>query len=132
MLGEANVQTTQASEWLAELCRQFQERAATHPELGIQVAWSESHGSVDFGWGGCTLHARPDALNLRVEADQADDIERLQELVTRHVERLASGEQAAMAWSTSGEPAASPRDPRRKHLMRSFHRRARDAPSDHV
>src|SRR5438477_10189345 len=132
MLGEANVQTTQASEWLAELCRQFQERAAAHPELGIEVAWSETGGSVDFGWGRCALHAGPDVLNLRVEADQADDIERLQELVTRHIERLASGEQAAVVWSTSGEPAASPRDPRRKRLMRSFHRRARDAPSDHV
>jgi hypothetical protein len=80
MLGEANVQTTQASKWLAE---------------------------------------------------QADDIEGLQELVTRHIERLAPGAQAAMVWSTSGEPAASPRDPRRKHLMRSFHRRARGASSEH-
>jgi hypothetical protein len=131
MLGEANVQTTQASKWLAELSRQFQERAAAHPELGIEVSWSETRGSVDFGWGRCTLHADPDVLNLRVEADQADDIERLQELVTRHIERLASGEQAAMVWSSSGEPAASPRDPRRKHLMRSFHRRARSGSSDH-
>src|SRR2546423_15504877 len=103
MLGEANVQTTQASEWLAELCRQFQERAATHPELGIQVAWSESHGSVDFGWGGCTLHARPDSLNLRVEGGPAGGNEGLPELVTRHVERFASGEQAAIALGTHGE-----------------------------
>jgi hypothetical protein len=131
MLGEANVQTTQASEWLAELCRQFQERAAGHPELGIEVAWSETRGSVDFGWGRCTLQAGPDALNLRIEADQADDIDGLQELLTRHIEHLASGEQAAVVWSNSGEPAGSPRDPRRKHLMRSFHRRARGASSDH-
>lgn len=131
MLGEANVQTTQASEWLARICRQFQERAAAHPELGIEVASSETRGSVDFGWGRCTLQAGPEALNLRVEADQADDLERLQELVTRHIEHLGSSDQAAMLWSSSGEPAASPRDPRRKDLMRSFHRRARGASGGH-
>ena len=131
MLGEANVQTTQAGEWLAQVCRQFQERAAAHPELGIEVAWSETGGSVDFGWGRCTLQAGPGALNLRVEANQADDVEGLQELLTRHIERLGPDEQAALVWSSSGEPAASPRDPRRKHLMRSFHHRARGASSDH-
>jgi hypothetical protein len=130
MLGEANVQTTQAGEWLAQLCRQFQERAASHPELGIEVARSDTRGSVDFGWGRCTLQAGADALTLRVEADQADDLESLQELLTRHIEHLGSGEQAATVWSTSGEPATSPRDPRRKHLMRSFHHRARGASSE--
>src|SRR5437764_8480 len=80
MLSEANLQTAQASEWLAELCRQFQDRAAKHPELGIEVDWSETGGSVDFGWGRCVLQAGADALNLQVEADQLDELERLQEL----------------------------------------------------
>jgi len=127
MLGEANLQT--ASEWLAQTCGQFRDRAAAHPEMGIEVEWSETRGSVDFGWGRCVLQASPDALNLRVEADQADDLERLQELLTRHVERHSSSD--ALLWTGSGEPATSPRDPRRKDLMRSFHRRARDASSDH-
>lgn len=130
MLSEANLQTAQASKWLAELCRQFQNRAAKHPEMGIEVHWSETRGSVDFGWGRCVLQAGSDALNLRVEADQADDLERLQELLTRHVERHNSSDQATVLW-TSSEPTASPRDPRRKDLMRSFHRRARGASSEH-
>jgi hypothetical protein len=131
MLSEANLRTAQASELLAQLCRQFRDRAAAHPEMGIEVEWSETRGDIDFGWARCVLQASPDVLNLRVEADQADDLERLQELVTRHVERHSSSDQAAIVWTTSGEPAASPPDPRRKDLMRAFHRRARGGSSDH-
>lgn len=131
MLSEANLQTAQASELLVQLCRQFQSRAAAHPDLGIAVEWSETRGSVNFGWARCVLEASPDALNLRVEADQADDLERLQELLTRHLERHDRGDQPAVHWSSGGEHAASPRDPRRKDLMRSFHRRARGASSGH-
>jgi hypothetical protein len=71
------------------------------------------------------LHASPDALNLRVEAAQADDVERLHELLTRHLERHSSSDQPTVVWDNSGEPAQSPDEPRRKDLMRSFHRRAR-------
>jgi hypothetical protein len=131
MLSEANLQTAQASELLAQLCRQFQSRAAAHPDLGIAIQSSEMRSSVDFGWARCVLEASPDALHLRVEADQADDLERLQELLTRHLEHHSSSEQVAVLWSSGGDPAASPRDPRRKDLMRSFHRRARGASSGH-
>ena len=67
--------------------------------MGIEVHWSETRGSVDFGWGRCVLQAGSDALNLRVEADQADDLERLQELLTRHVERHNSSDQATVRWN---------------------------------
>jgi hypothetical protein len=131
MLSEANLQTAESSELLARLCRQFQSRAAAHPDLRLAVEWSETRGSVDFGWARCVLEANRDALNVRVEADQADDLGRLQELLTRHLEHHDAGDQPAVQWSNGGEHAASPRDLRRKDLMRSFHRRARGASSGH-
>ena len=95
MLSEANLRTTQASELLVRLCRQFDDRAAAHPEMGIAVECSETRGSVDFGWARCLLDAGSDALTLRVEADQAEDHERLQELLMRHLERHSRTDQAA-------------------------------------
>src|SRR4051794_3110866 len=106
MLSEANLQTAQASELLAQLCRQFQSKAAAHPDLGIAVEWSETRGSVDFGWGRCVLEANRDALSLWVEADQADDLGRLQELLTRHLESHDTGDQPTVQWSNGGEHAA--------------------------
>ncbi len=109
---------------LARIAGQFRERASAHPDLGIQVASSETRCNIDFGWGRCVLEAGPDALNVRVEADQPDDVEALRELITRHLERHSSEDQP-IAWDQSGEPVPSARDPRRKDLMRAFHRRAR-------
>jgi hypothetical protein len=124
MTSEARLDTPQADALLALIGAQFRERAAAHPELGIQVDWSEERGSVDFGWGRCMLEAGPEALNVWVEADQPDDLEALQELITRHLERHGPEDQP-IAWDLSGAPVPSARDPRRKDLMRAFHRRAR-------
>jgi hypothetical protein len=125
MLSEGELKTAQAGELLAQVCRQFRERANAQPELKVAVELSETRGSVDFGWGRCTLEADSEALHLRVEAEQAEDLERLQELLTRHVERHSSAAQTALVWDNRDEGSRSPRDPHRKDLMRSFHRRAR-------
>lgn len=124
MTSEARLHTPQANALLARIGGQFRDRAAAHPELGIQVDWSEKRGSVEFGWGRCMLEAGPDALKVSVEADQPDDLEALQELITRHLERHTPEDQP-IAWDLSGTPVPSARDPRRKDLMRAFHRRAR-------
>ena len=48
MTSEARLDTPQADALLALIGAQFRERAAAHPELGIQVDWSEERGSVDL------------------------------------------------------------------------------------
>ena len=44
LIAEAQVQTQYAVRYLAELCRQFDERARRKPELGVRVEWTETDG----------------------------------------------------------------------------------------
>ena len=121
MLSAGRLESPQSKQLLAQVCGQLQERAATHPELGIAVELSDTDGTVDFGWARCNLQATPDALEIRIEAPDADDVDRLRELLTRHLDRHGAGER--LVWDGGESPA--PDDKRRKDLMRSFHRRAR-------
>lgn len=85
---EARVPTDRASRYLAQLCRHLGEMGRMHgallahagarmPEVR-QVEWSDDAGVVLFARGTCTLHATPDALLLRLDADDEDALADLQ------------------------------------------------------
>ncbi len=124
MIAEAQVQTEHASRYLAELCRQFEQRAEAKPELGVHVEWTDTDGTVDFGWGRCTLRADESMLALRVEASDHDGLRQVQELLSRHLEGHGEPEPLAVTWLQDGPPAADSHADRRD-TMRAFHRRMR-------
>jgi hypothetical protein len=124
MTVEAHVHTDQASRHLVEVCRRLDERTRTDPELGVSVAWTEADGTIEFGWGRCTLCAAADTLTLRAEAADADGLRQVRELISRHLEKHADDDELTLTWWQDGTPVSDTRRSRRD-AMRAFHRRMR-------
>ncbi len=69
LIAEAHVQTEHPSRYLVQLCRHAQQAhrlshrprghdgdAQAPPEVQ-HVEWSETRGTISFGWGRCTMQA---------------------------------------------------------------------------
>jgi hypothetical protein len=119
LTAEARIQTSQPSRYLIQLCRHASSinhkilrhagRAQARPEIQ-HVEWSDSHGTLDLGWGRCTLHAEPGALTVRAEAASEETLQRLQDLIARNLERFGRREQLKVSWERPGTPAARVRE----------------------
>ncbi len=126
LTAEARVETERPSRYLVQLCRHFthqgqhlRHRRRTHlagdaqarPEAQVHVEWSETHGIVDFGWGPCTMQANPDTLTLRAEATDEEHLQRVQELVTGHLDRFSRRDHLSVNWQRPEAPQFSPAKP---------------------
>lgn len=108
LTAEANVETELASRYLGQLCRHFsnlhrhesRHDAQPRSELHVHVNWSATHGTISFDWGRCTMNANPEALTLSVEATDQDTLQRVQDLVGGHLERIAKREHLNVNWQT--------------------------------
>lgn len=109
LTAEACVQTERPSRYLVQLCEHFSHKgrflghrrpAFLTPDL-INVEWSDDHGSVSFGWGRCTVHAGPGALTLRAEADTVENLQRVQDIVGRHLGRFGRRDHLAVHWQAT-------------------------------
>lgn len=70
------------------------------PQLG-KVEWSDSTGTMSLNWGRCTLSAGPDALVLRAEATDQDNLRRLQDLMTVRLESFGRRDGLRVRWQPS-------------------------------
>lgn len=88
---KATVPTKSGSRYLQQLCK--------HWTRNLEVEFAPEHGTVRFprdargaNWAGdgiLTLTARPDALECRLDASEAAQLEALQGAVARHLDRFA-------------------------------------------
>lgn len=117
---EARIETARASRYLVQFCRHASQmgqhlhhRPRLHqgggapPEMR-HVEWSDTHGIVDVGWGRCMLQAAPDALTLRAEATDEDNLRRLQDLVAQRLETIGRHDQLIVTWQRPDAPTAQP------------------------
>jgi hypothetical protein len=115
LTAEAHVETHRASRHLVQVCRhasQMSRRAghrARHgdgehaaPEMK-HVDWTDTHGTIDVGWGRCTLEATTTTLTLRAEAADEGSLRRLQEMIGSRVEAIGSRDRLRVTWE---QPAA--------------------------
>jgi hypothetical protein len=124
MIAEARVPTEQATRYLGELCRRLDEKARANPDLGVRVAWTETHGTVDLGWARCTVSADASTLTLRAESSDGDGVRQARELIGRHLEEHAGDDELVITWWQDGKPVTDTYAGRRD-AMRGFHRRMR-------
>lgn len=125
---QARVATDRPARYLVQLCRHIDKRrrhpwsarpprphpggtngrpAHPAPQGEARAEWSGGRGAIDFGWGRCTLEADKagNALVLRAEADDAEKLRHLQNLLTMHLARFSRREPLTTAW-TPEPPAA--------------------------
>src|SRR6266498_4632290 len=119
---EATVATDRASRYLVQRCRHASQvgrhqlnRAPAHAspaqhEIPAKLAteWSESDGPISVAGATCTLRATPDALLLHAEADDDDNLLRLQEMITKNLARFSRREPLVVRWQRVDQPGGTP------------------------
>ena len=74
---------------------------------GIQTAeWSGTRGTVTLNWGRWTAEAAPGMLTLRAEAADAENLQKIQDMLTTRLENFGRREHLTIAWQSSGTPVA--------------------------
>lgn len=110
---EARIETEQSSRYLVRLCthaasmgraqghgpRVHLSEALSRGDLKLQAQWSDTHGTVTFSpWGRCEIVATTTALTLRIEAADEEQLRRIQDIVTRDLDRFSGSEQLTIDW----------------------------------
>jgi cytochrome P450 len=136
----AHVPTPRARRYLAQLGRHSRQlgRLAVHqpgrhsPDGTAPTArpaeWSDTSGIIDFGWGRCTLDATAEALTLRAEAGDPDQLQRIQDGIARRVERIGRRDRLTVTWQPAPPELAPPKPARQ--APSGPHRAATAAPGD--
>ncbi|HTR13422.1 MAG TPA: DUF2218 domain-containing protein [Roseiarcus sp.] len=86
----ADVETANASRYLQQLCKHFQHK--------LPVAFDPHAGRIEFPSGECRLEADDARLQLFLAAPDAEAMERLQDVVARHLLRFAFREDLKVDW----------------------------------
>jgi hypothetical protein len=110
-----DVATERAGRYLVQLCehlRQIGSQTSHHTAHGApaeaaephrpprlrRVEWTDSHGVIEFAAGRCRLDATDDALALTLDADDADELHRMQELFKTRLETIGRRDNLAVRW----------------------------------
>lgn len=92
VIAEASVAIPTPARYLVRLCKHFEHRVSVHREA--------DRGRIDFPDAPCTLHATDERLLLRIDAPNGELLERLKEVVTRHLKQVASAETFEVSWNS--------------------------------
>ncbi len=92
MQATATIQTAHARRYLGQFCKHFAHK------LPVELDPAFASGKVPFGPGLCRLYADDEALELNVQAETADDIAKLEDVVSRHLVRFAFREDLTFDW----------------------------------
>ena len=126
---EARIETEQSSRYLVRFCkhaasmgraqghgpRVHLSEALSRGEVDVQAEWSDTHGTITFNpWGRCEIAATPTTLVLRIEAAGEEHLRRIQDIVTRDLDRFRGSEQLAIDWRRPDAGLNVPRGERPK------------------
>jgi hypothetical protein len=95
----ARVESERASIYLQQLCKHF---AHKRP-----VEFTPETGQISLGAGMCRLDAANGVLTIRAEAEDAERLVQLQDVIARHLERFAFRSPVTLDWraETASEAA---------------------------
>jgi hypothetical protein len=87
---EARIATASASKYLQQLCKHFQHK--------LPVVFDPEKGQITFPYGETKLAADAQTLTILVEPTNAEDMEKLKDVVVRHLLRFAFREELDVQW----------------------------------
>ena len=73
--------TASGSKYLQQLCKHWSHK--------FEVEFSETRGQVRFPFAVATMETSADALLVTVETEDVEAVERLKEIVAKHLDRFA-------------------------------------------
>lgn len=89
---QADISTKSAARYLGQLCAHFSHK----PEL--EVVREEESGLIRFPSGECSLKATEGTLHLEVAGRDQFTLERLQDVIDKHLQRFAFREPPVIEW----------------------------------
>ena len=92
MNASASIPTPNARRYLGQFVKHFAHK------LPFVRHENNEHGEVEFPLGLCSLDADATRLSIIVNASTPDEIERLKDVVDRHLLRFAFREELAIDW----------------------------------
>lgn len=122
----ATVATTRPSRYLTQLCQHVDHLSRRtehrpHPRHGdrehaapgphARVIWSDNAGTIELGWGRCTLTTDDNALVLHAEAHDDADLHRLQALLSARLHQIGRPDHLTVTWQPTTPTAAARRSP---------------------
>ena len=116
LTAEARIRAERPSRYLVQLCRHANSinhkilslhagKTQTRPEIQ-HVEWTDTDGTLTFSWGRCTMQAGSDTLTVRAEAANEEDLQRIQKLITRNLERFGRRDHLKVTWQRPAAPPA--------------------------
>lgn len=108
---EARIETTRAQRYLAQLSDHLRhmgtggitarhgQHAGGHNQPTVQHAeHADRYGEFVFDWGTCKIQALDDALIIRAEAADAENLARAQSMIGHRVETIGRREHLTVTW----------------------------------
>jgi hypothetical protein len=91
MISTTTFKSDKASRYLQQLCKHFGHK--------VDVVFGQRQGRVTLPMGICDLEAADDNLVMRVSAENAEDLARLEQVVGSHLERFAFRDDPKLTWT---------------------------------
>ena len=103
---EAHVPTSRATRYLTQLAQHLEHlRDRPHSHSAGQnrpavtaVERSDSDAAITFAWGALRMHADADALTLRLQANDVEQLHRLQALIAHRLETISRRDPLRITW----------------------------------
>jgi hypothetical protein len=119
-VAEAHIATPRASRFLVQLCRHAEAMSgkALHPHGNggdarpevLHVDRSDTEGRITFTWGQCVLQSTSDTLTVRVDVADADQSQRIQDLLAADLERFGRRDDLKVTWQRAESSVAQADD----------------------
>ncbi len=98
-ISESHVKTATPSRYIKRLCKHFAHK--------VPATYTDDYGRADFPFGVCMMRASDGLLVLHGEADTRAALDRLEWVVTTHLEGFARHESLDIQW-TPIQPQEAP------------------------
>lgn len=86
----ATVATENPSRLINRLCKHWGHK--------FPVQHDEKKGEIELPIGNCRLQVTEGGLQVVVEAEESEQLQKLQQVVADHLERMATGEMLSFTW----------------------------------
>jgi uncharacterized protein len=90
MIQTTTIETNKAERLMKALCNHFASR--------IPARYEEDKGVIEFPGGKCEISVTSSAMTLQVEAENADNLSRLEQVMVDHLLRFTPGENFQFSW----------------------------------
>ena len=90
LVSTAQIATENPQRLITRLCKHWGHK--------FPVSHDERQGEIELSLGHCLLKVHENGLQVRLQAADEEQIQRLQQVVADHLERMASGETLVFNW----------------------------------